>query len=192
MSPTVLETDRLILRPLGAEDADDLVALDADPEVMRYITDGQPVTPEAVLAGLARRLAGADAEGWHGFLAALDRATGEWLGWFHLVQDPDRPGTWDLGYRLKRSAWGRGLATEGSVELVRYAFEVRGAQRVTARTMLANRASRRVLEKAGLQWVGQYIEDRFPGPDRRAVRYALDRADGPAQEPAPRRPHLPG
>jgi RimJ/RimL family protein N-acetyltransferase len=86
-----------------------------------------------------------------GTWAAQARSTGEFLGWFHL-----RPGSGEgveLGYRLRRAAWNRGYATEGSRALIRQGFTDLGADRVFALTMTVNTASRRVMEKAGLTLV---------------------------------------
>jgi len=84
MSPT-LETPRLRLRPLTPSDEADLVALDSDPEVMRYITYGVP-TPRATYQDviLPRWFAIYEATPLLGYWAAEDRASGEFLGWFHL------------------------------------------------------------------------------------------------------------
>ena len=130
-----LETDRLILRQLTPDDLDDIEALDADPAVMRYINGGRPTPREELRTDyLPFWLAYYERGDAWGFWAAIDRETGEFLGWFHLrpleTDPPDEP---ELGYRLKRSAWGRGLATEGSLALIDVAFERHGARRVHAR-----------------------------------------------------------
>jgi RimJ/RimL family protein N-acetyltransferase len=116
-----------------------------------------------------------------GFWAAIEKATGAFLGWFHLRPGPDyrfvaqagyREGDLDLGYRLTRSAWGRGYATEGSRALVRKAFMELGARRVVATALVANGASTRVMEKVGLRPAG---EVKLPGFSEPAVTYVLTR-----------------
>ena len=96
----LLETGRLRLRRFVPADADLLVALDADPEVMRYITYGQP-TPLAtyVETYLPRWFAIYRAQPGLGYFAAERRDTGEFLGWFHLRDDRIEPG--DLGRLYK-------------------------------------------------------------------------------------------
>ncbi|HSK27644.1 MAG TPA: GNAT family N-acetyltransferase [Jiangellales bacterium] len=192
----LLRTERLVLRAFTADDVDLLVELDSDPEVVQFITGGRP-SPRAEIAGevLPRWLRYYDeyaALPGLGFWAAEDAAGGEFLGWFHLRpgegHGPDEP---ELGYRLRRSAWGRGLATEGSAALVDLAFVELGARRVLAETMVAPRASRRVMEKCGMRVVRVFHADwpyRIPGDELGDVEYEIDRATwlrlgGPRRSP---------
>jgi RimJ/RimL family protein N-acetyltransferase len=128
----VLETERLTLRRFTPGDVENLFELDGDPEVMRYITGGRPTPRELIeREELPAFLARSDG---YGFWAAVEKASGEFIGWFHLR--PRADGAADepeLGYRLRRSAWGKGYATEGSRALVEKAFTDLGAQRVGRR-----------------------------------------------------------
>ncbi|MFG1652804.1 GNAT family N-acetyltransferase [Micromonospora sp. NPDC049275] len=179
-------TERLRLRRLTVADVDALVELDGDPEVMRFLTGGV-ATPRATVRDeqVPRLLAQYERHPRLGRWAALDRAGGDFLGWFAL--DPSEDGTEaELGYRLRRSAWGRGLATEGSRALVRYAFDVVGVRRVWAETMAVNERSRRVLAKAGLRHVRTFhlqFDDPIPGTEHGEVEYEL-RADVAQERPA--------
>ncbi len=184
-----LETERMVLRRFTSDDLDLIVELDADPEVKRYIDGGLPVDraeSEDMLAHWLRWYERGDA---YGFWAAVERATGEFLGWFHF-----RPGEGagpleaELGYRLRRSAWGRGLATEGSRALVERGFAEQGVDRVYATTMAVNTGSRRVMEKAGLRFVRAFHADwpvRIPGDEEGDVEYALTRAEWVASRALP-------
>jgi RimJ/RimL family protein N-acetyltransferase len=81
---------------------------------------------------------------------------------------------------LKRSAWGKGYATEGSRALIDNAFGELGARRVYAETMAVNTASRRVMEKAGLKFVRSFLQpwpDPIPGDEHGDVEYALTREE---------------
>ncbi|MCX5067984.1 GNAT family N-acetyltransferase [Micromonospora lupini] len=179
-------TERLRLRRLTAADVDALVELDSDPEVMRFLTGGV-ATPRATVQDeqVPRLLAQYERHPGLGRWAALDRAGGDFLGWFAL--DPSEDGTEaELGYRLRRSTWGRGLATEGSRALVRYAFDTVGVRRVWAETMAVNERSRRVLAKAGLRHVRTFhlqFDDPIPGTEHGEVEYEL-RADVAQDRPA--------
>ena len=177
-----LETERLVLRRFTPGDEDALVALDADPLVMRYITDGtatprEEVAEEILPAFLAYYERG---DRW-GFWAAVEKAGGRFLGWFHLRPhegDPDDEP--ELGYRLIRDAWGQGFATEGSRALIEKAFADLGARRVHAETMAVHTASRRVMEKAGLRFVRAFVADwpvAIEGDEHGDVEYALTREE---------------
>jgi RimJ/RimL family protein N-acetyltransferase len=180
---TYLETDRLVLRRFTPDDVDHLTALDADPEVMRYINGGRPTPREEIASSvLPRFLWYHDTSPAYGFWAVEERATGAFVGWFHLRPDPHggRPDEPELGYRLRRDVWARGYATEGARALVARAFDELGARRVWAGTMAINTASRRVMEKAGLRYVrtsyGEWPE-RIPGDEHGDVEYALTREE---------------
>ena len=175
-----LETERLVLRRFTADDLDDLVALDGDPAVMRYINGGRPTTREEMRDEyLPHWLAYYERGDAWGFWAAIERGTGRFLGWFHLrPQAEDPPDEPELGYRLIREVWGQGYATEGSRALIEHAFAKLGANRVYATTMAVNEASWRVMEKAGLRYVRTFHADwpdRIEGEEHGDVEYALTR-----------------
>lgn len=153
-----LETERLALRRFTRADVDHLVDLDSDPEVMRFLTGGTP-TPRAVIESeiLPRFLRSYQRFTGYGYWAAIEKATGAFLGWFSLVPpEDDRPDDVELGYRLHRSAWGQGYATEGAHALIRHGFTELGVRRVHATTYQDNLASRRVMEKVGMRLVRSY------------------------------------
>lgn len=176
-----LVTERLHLRKMAGSDVDWVWALDQDPEVMRYINGGSS-TPREVTEGvyMPRILQAHSAGPQFGFWAALDRSTGVPLGWFHMRPERLPPFEMELGYRLRRDSWGRGLATEGSKVLIEFTLHQWDQPRVAARTLATNAASRRVMEKCGLRWDFDfcYPEEWLPGwPEerRKAVRYVIER-----------------
>jgi RimJ/RimL family protein N-acetyltransferase len=178
---TFLETERLALRRFTTSDADLLVELDSDPEVMRYLNGGRPTAREHIERRMLPTVVDAYARfPGFGVFAAFARAEGEFIGWFLLRRDDETPaGEAELGYRLRRAAWGRGYATEGSDALLRYGFDVLGLRRVFAETMTVNSRSRRVMEKLGLRYRYTYFPPfaPIPGSEHGEVRYELDRAD---------------
>jgi RimJ/RimL family protein N-acetyltransferase len=183
---TYLETERLTLRPLTDEDADLLVELDSDPAVMRYLTGGVPTAPEDVrerhvphiLAGL---------EMWEyrlGLFVAHEKDGGAFVGWFILRPKAEGPlDEVELGYRLRRAAWGKGYATEGSQALLRKAFTELGVRLVWAETMFVNRGSRNVMEKLGMTHVGMFFPELEPieGSEHGEVRYELSEREWAAR-----------
>jgi RimJ/RimL family protein N-acetyltransferase len=110
-----LETDRLVLRQFTMADADNLVNLDADPDVMRFVTGEIPTSREEIqdevlpaFLGYYQRYEG------YGFWAAIEKATGEFLGWFHFrPREGAAPGEAELGYRLCKSACDKGMPPRG-------------------------------------------------------------------------------
>ena len=174
------ETQRLVLRRFTMADVDDLVRLDADPDVMHFITGGVPTAREEIEKEiLPAFLAYYERFEGYGFWAAIEKPTGQFLGWFHFR--PREGASLDeaeLGYRLRKSAWGKGYATEGSRALIRKGFTEFGVQRVVAETMTVNQASRRVMEKAGLKLARTFHQPwPYPieGDEFGDVEYALDR-----------------
>ena len=158
-----MQTERLVLRRFTADDADLLIELDSDPAVMRYLTGGEPTAPTVVRELYLPGILGAY-ERWGGNLgvfAAHEKDGGAFIGWFCLR--PERGGPTDeveLGYRLRREAWGNGYATEGSRGLLRKAFVELDVRLVWGETMFANLPSQKVMEK-----VGMTVAEAIPTPD---------------------------
>jgi len=181
----VLRTERLHLRRLTDADVDALTALDADPQVMAYLTGGAPTPRAEVAAQLERLIAAYERDGGLGRYAAHATATGEFIGWMSIPAY--RPGEVDLGYRLRVAAWGHGYATEGARALVEAAFIRYGVDRVRAETMFVNARSRAVMERAGLRHVRTFHEefdDPIPGTELGEVEYAITRAEWDARRSA--------
>ena len=177
MHPT-LRTRRLLFRRFGPEDATVLADLDADPEVIRWVHSGPPPTVVTYRDEILPQWIGQYGGPALGILAAHERATGEFVGWFHLQPENDDTAVQDLGFRLHRRFWGRGLATEGGCALVSYGFLVQQCERITAHCLCGNLASIRVLEKCGLRRTRKFEVDAslLPGADeafRQAWRFEL-------------------
>jgi RimJ/RimL family protein N-acetyltransferase len=184
----LLETVRLRLRQFTPDDVDRLVELDSDPEVMRYITYGAPTPREEYLDEILPR--------WFriyretpllGYWAGEDRGSGAFHGWFHLRPDRIDAGEQELGYRLRRASWGRGLATEGATALIAHGFVRVGTEKISARTLVANRGSRAVMEKCGLLYERDFTfpEDVLEGrsaEERAAVKYSITRSQWQARQ----------
>lgn len=185
------ETQRLVLRRFTMADVDNLVRLDADPDVMHFITGGMPTAQEEIEKEiLPAFLAYYERFEGYGFWAAIQKPAGQFLGWFHFrPREGSSLDEAELGYRLRKSAWGKGYATEGSRALIRKGFTEFGVRRVVAETMAVNLASRRVMEKAGLTLVRSFHQPwPYPieGDDLGDVEYALNKADWERQDHAGR------
>lgn len=177
-----LDTERLTLRRFTTDDVELLIELDSDPAVMRYLTGGQPTAPEHYRErGLRNILAGYEMWGGEfGLFAAHDKASGAFVGWFHLGPEEEGPlDEVELGYRLRQAEWGKGYATEGSRALLAKGFTELGVQLAWAATMSVNEGSRKVMEKAGMTMTGtlETPEDMqmVEGAELGGVRYEITR-----------------
>lgn len=171
-----LATARLDLQPLTQAHTELLVELDSDPEVLRFIW-GRSLSREESLRYVERRRdPEATARGlgtWAGY------EDGTFRGWWTLQVDGSEPDSAELGYRLHRAAWGRGLATEASRALLDHAFRTLGLPYVWARTMAVNAGSRGVMAKLGMTHVRTDVEeweDPLPGAELGEVRYEITRS----------------
>lgn len=184
----ILETDRLRLRRFTRNDVDNLCDLNSDPAVMRYLNGGKPTARAQIRdeiipfhLGVYQRF------DRFGTWAAESRAGGEFLGWFHFRVGPGGDVTnIDLGYRLRRAAWNKGYATEGSRALISMGFTALGVERVFGHTMTVNTGSRRVMEKCGMRLVRPFPyegSDDIEGSEHGEVEYALTRAEWLASVP---------
>lgn len=151
-----LRTARMRLLPVRPHDLPFLVELDGDPEVMRHLT-GRARSPQEARDFWAQRIPGPQ---WIGHLDSGP------VGWWALW--PREGGRAELGYRLRRCAWGRGLAVEGARAVVDEAFRDPAVRVVRAETMVVNEASRAVMRRLGMHWVRTEVrewEDPLPGAE---------------------------
>jgi RimJ/RimL family protein N-acetyltransferase len=171
---TPLRTPRLLLRRPEEGDRGAFAALCADREVMRYIGVGAALDRAQSTAAFAALLAPWEAGG-EGLRTALDAATGAYLGFVGIAPGAggDVAGRTEIGWRLRRAVWGRGLATEGAAAVRDHAFAALGHDRLHAICRPPNLASARVMEKIGMRFARRgrdargtevllYVQDR-PG-----------------------------
>ena len=164
-----IETERLLLRQWREGDLEAYARICADTEVMRYLP--ATLSREKSLEQMAGFVRHWEEQGF-GLWAVEERASGKFIGFVGLMRHdwPEGEHRTEVGWRLGRAHWGRGLATEGALASVRYGFEGLGLARIISITLPENAASRRVMEKAGLTYRG---ETRWRGHD--VVWYAIDR-----------------
>ena len=153
-----LETERLVLRQFAESDVENLFELDSDPDVMRLINGGTPTPREAIREKILPRFLDFyrqfDA---FGYWAAIEKASGTFIGWFALHPEDGRDAhDIALGYRLRKTSWRKGYGTEGAKALIDKAFRELAARRVFACTYSENHASRRVMEKSGMKLARTY------------------------------------
>jgi RimJ/RimL family protein N-acetyltransferase len=196
MSVPTLRTARLLLVPLADRHLELEIELDSDPEVLRYLY-GRARSRDEVIESHARRMElaaqvdglgywmafGSDAVDKNGLTPPARADEGDFVGLMmlppaHGPDQPDDPTVSDLGYRLVRRYWRRGLASEASRALLRHAFDTVGQGRVIAQTMAVNSGSRGVMTAIGMRYVRTYFltwDNPLPGSDLGEVEYEMTR-----------------
>jgi ribosomal-protein-alanine N-acetyltransferase len=155
-----IQTERLLLRRMGAEDLDDLTRMHTDPRVMATL--GGIRSPTETTEWLGRQIEHWRAHGF-GLWMARERETGRFAGrgGLHHVMVGDRDEV-EVGYSFLAEFWGRGLATELARESVRVAFDVLHLREIVCFTLTTNRASQRVMRKAGFYYERDLIYKDMP------------------------------
>jgi RimJ/RimL family protein N-acetyltransferase len=155
-------TDRLTLRRYVETDYDDLLKLQTNPDVTRYLLYDVR-TPEQVRDGLAGRLADIpmDADGQALTVAVIERETGQHVGEVVLFMNSVERRTGELGYVFHPEFAGRGFATESAVELLRLGFEKLGMHRIIARLDVRNDGSVNLLKRLGLRQEAHFVKNEY-------------------------------
>jgi RimJ/RimL family protein N-acetyltransferase len=151
---TELTTPRLLLRQWRDDDLDPLAAMNADPEVMRFIGDGSLRDRQQTAAGLAQ-VRREWSERGYGLFAVEVLQTGQLAGWVGLAVPaflPEVLPAVEIGWRLGRAYWGAGIATEAARVVLRFGFDDCGLDRIISIRHVDNRASGRVMDKLGLRF----------------------------------------
>lgn len=156
-----MTTERLLLRDFEASDFEAVYAFRSDPDVMRYFT-GQAETAEEVRAFLERTAEYAQQRPQTQFrFAIVLRAESRVIGGCGLDITHADAQEGEIGYHLLASCWGRGYATETARALLQFGFEGLKLHRLFADCFACNRASARVMEKAGLKFEARLRQNRI-------------------------------
>lgn len=146
----VLETERLLFRDHEVDDLDPFCAMEADPEVRRFV-GGKPRTREQAEEKF-RRVYLPPVRNRRALWATVFKPEGRYIGYCG-VYSPHRKNEGALGFYLARPYWGRGLATEAGRAFIKFGFEELGLTRIISSVETGNAVSVRVLEKLGFVWV---------------------------------------
>jgi len=153
---TELLTDRLLLRPFTADDFEQHAAICAEPEVMRYIRAGKPLSRSDSWWQMARYMGHWQLRGF-GLWAVVERATGRLVGHLGFLE-PEGGHGFELGWALAREAWGKGYAEEGVRAALRHGFADLGKGRVVCIIHPENVRSIRLAERLGAALEGELEE----------------------------------
>jgi [ribosomal protein S5]-alanine N-acetyltransferase len=172
-----IRTERLTLRPFTAGDLDDLAELCADPEVVRYISDGTTASREETAGWLDRCL---DHYRDHGFGLWCVRRTEDdrFLGRCGIkIQGFEGHEEPEIGYILRRDQWGRGYATEAAAASRDYGFDALGFRRLISLIQHDNVASKRVADKIGMHYEREVaFGTQWEKFGRRVSLYSIERS----------------
>jgi RimJ/RimL family protein N-acetyltransferase len=171
---TRLETPRLVLRRWRDDDIVPMTAINADPDVMRWIGSGTVADRERTAAAVAASERAWDERGF-GLFAVEVRQTSELAGFTGLAIPtflPEVMPAVEIGWRLGRPYWGQGFATEAARAALRFAFVDRGLDRIISIHQIGNDASERVMRKLGMRLDRETID---PSCDRPTRVYAITR-----------------
>lgn len=159
-----IETDRFILREFRMSDIDDLYEMDVDPEVHKYLGNN-PIKSKAEVEKYITAVIQQYKDFGIGRWIIEDKETGECVGWSGLkyeTSDIDQTMYYDLGYRLKRKHWGKGIAMETSEAAIEFGFDNLNLKKISAAAHKDNAASNKILEKLGFKQTQEYFWGKEP------------------------------
>ncbi len=173
---TTIDTSRLVLRRWRDDDVAGMAAINADPAVMRWIGDGSVRDEHQTRAAIDAAEREWDEYGF-GLFAVEVRATGELAGFTGLSVPeflPEVMPAVEIGWRLGRAFWGRGIATEAARAALRFGLMDRGLERIVSIAQIGNGASERIMTKLGMHVERETVE---PACNRPVRVYEISRAE---------------
>ena len=175
----ILETERLILRPLELSDAEAMFAMDNNPEVHKYLWQNPTQTVEETIK-IIEHVRGQYEKNNIGRFATILKETGEFIGWTGIkyIDDHIENGNtnfFDYGYRLNENFWGKGYATEATKLWLDYGLNQMNIDKMNAYTHSENGASNHILQKAGMKFMEDY-------PDKEGVIWKWWLMENPLKE----------
>jgi RimJ/RimL family protein N-acetyltransferase len=165
-----METERLWSRPLTMDDLDELAAMRADPDVARYLGNGQPHAREQVATRMRFYLKCYETHGF-GMCATMLKGEERMVGGCGL-QPLEETGEIEVGYSFIKPLWGQGLATEVTEGWLKFGFLEKNLDRIVAVALPPNVASYRVMEKVGMKFEGRRVHY-----GEECICYAISRED---------------
>lgn len=145
----VIETPRLVIREITRDDFKELYSICSDPEIMKFVGDGKPLTAEQTQRWVDVTLKNYEVKGF-GMYAVIEKETGVFIGYSGLVFSTDVNDN-ELIYALDKAYWGRGLATEIAYHMVEFGFDSLHIKSIYASIDPENKASKNILSKIGFK-----------------------------------------
>lgn len=158
----ILRTSRLGMRRWKPSDQAVFAQMNQDPEVRKYFPS---LLTAAESSASIERFETSIAQNGFGFFAVDLLATGEYIGFVGLTaanfEAPFTPCV-EIGWRLKRDAWGFGYATEAATECLRFGLQDQKLPRIYSWTAVQNKPSERVMQKIGMRYAGEFDHPQIP------------------------------
>ena len=156
----ILETERLYLREITIEDAENAYLLNLDPEVVKYTSDEPFENVECARTFLKNY----DHYKKYGFgrWAVINKTDNEFLGWCGLKYTEELD-EFDIGFRFFKKHWNKGYATESAKACLELGFKKFEMPKIVGRAMKENFGSIKVLEKIGLKYYKPFDFDGEAG-----------------------------
>lgn len=168
---TIIETERLILRPHTMDDVEPSYQMNLDEEVSRYTGDGGVQTREAIHRRIKENVLGDYAKYGFGRFAVILKSENKFLGFSGLKYLPDLDSV-DLGYRLRKDYWGKGYATESARASLDFGFNELKLPKIIALALPGNKASTHVMDKLGFEYDKMVVDEGIE-----AMQYVKFRQD---------------
>ena len=156
-----VETERLILRNLTLNDADDVFKWCSDPQVTKYVSFTTYNNTQEVIEYLKWVVSENDNPD-HFIAGVVTKSTNELIGSCTICYEKDRD-IWSIGYTFKREAWGHGYATEAMQGLIDYIKKFRTMRGIEGCVVSENPGSQRVLEKLGMTFLEDVTLSKIDG-----------------------------
>ena len=161
----ILETDRLLLRPFEFSDAEDMFAMDSNPNVHLFLGNN-PLTKIEQCQEYIKNIQNQYVQNGIGRFIAETKDTHEVIGWIGLKlvteEENNHSNFYDIGYRLREEFWGKGYAYEGAKAWRDYAFNEMKIPILNGMAHIDNIGSNRILQKLGMQQKNQYLHHDIP------------------------------
>ena len=156
------ETERFLIRELSLDDVDGIFKMESDPDVHTYLGKKPIKTKEEAMAAIEFVRQQYISNGI-GRWAIIDKKTGDFVGWtgFKLITESinNHINYYDIGYRLRKEYWGKGIATETATAALKYGFENLNTETIYSFADCNNIASNKILEKIGMTRKEKFIYD---------------------------------
>jgi [ribosomal protein S5]-alanine N-acetyltransferase len=153
-----IDTEKFILREILETDVEGMYALDSDPEVHKYLGNNPIASMDAALATI-QHVRKQYKENGIGRWAIIDKASNEFVGWAGLKYEQNLRTNfnyYDIGYRLLRKYWGKGIASEAAKVSLEYGFNQLNINEIFAAAHVGNAASNKILTNIGLKFIDTF------------------------------------